>query len=245
MVLLFGQNHLIGLARKSCMVVSAILVSVVACTYMQFCRLNRKVISHGLFPHNQLKRMPNLNDFSFVCKQICNRISLRADVPLEKASRRTDYNRIEVLRIEWRHVRSRQRAWIRVICSFPIKLLPSWEEVGVEGLIDSLTRWRHIRARYAQPPRSPTKFDPYAYANFISIGSSFNKSFTENQQKYMYKHVLLFAILHWRYLSRFLLFLLLINTNIFPPKINILRLLHCEHVWTCVNMYEHMVNMCE
>ena len=69
MVLLFGQNHLTGLARKSCMVVSAILVSVVACTYMQFCRLNRKVISHGLFPHNQLKRMPNLNDFSlFVSK---------------------------------------------------------------------------------------------------------------------------------------------------------------------------------
>ena len=51
LVLSFRQNHLTGLARKSCMVVSACM----HVPKLQFCRLNWKVISHGVFPRNQEK----------------------------------------------------------------------------------------------------------------------------------------------------------------------------------------------
>ena len=108
--------------------------------------------------HTIKKKDPKFKRFQFVCQQICNWISLRADLPPEKAYRHGGYNRIEV----FANVRSCKRAWTRVIYIFPVKLLPSLEWLGVWGLIDNLTWWRHIRARYAQP-HPLQKFGPYAY----------------------------------------------------------------------------------
>ena len=99
--------------------------------------------------HTIKKKDAKFKRFQFVCKQICNRTSLHADVPPEKASKHAGYNQIEV----FAHVWSRKRAWIQIICSFPVKLLPSWEGVGVEGLIGNLT----------------SKFGPYAYVLVIMV----------------------------------------------------------------------------
>ena len=54
--------------------------------------------------HTIKKKDAKFKRFQFVCKQICNWISLRADVPPEKASLHAGYNRIEV----YEHVRSRE-----------------------------------------------------------------------------------------------------------------------------------------
>ena len=50
--------------------------------------------------HTIKKTDAKFKQFQFVCKQICNRISLRADVLPEKASRHAGYNRIEELEHE-------------------------------------------------------------------------------------------------------------------------------------------------
>ena len=91
--------------------------------------------------HTIMKKDAKFKRFQFVCKQICNRISLRADVPPEKASRHAGYNRIEV----FAHVRSRKRTRIRVMCSFPVELLPSWEGVWVWAL----NRQSHMMTSYS------------------------------------------------------------------------------------------------
>ena len=113
----------------------------------------------------------NLNDFSlFVSKSAIEFACARANRPPEKASRHAGYNRN--YRIEdFANVRSRKRAWTPVIWSFPVKLLPSLEGLGVGGLIDNLTWWRHIRARYAQPPLQNLVRTPM----LVRVGKSIKK----------------------------------------------------------------------
>ena len=120
----------------------AISVSVVACTWTAILQIELKSHLSWSVSTQSRKRMPNLNDFSlFLSKSAIELACACADLPPEKASRHAGYNQID-----FANVRSRKRAWTPVIWSFPVKLLPS-----LEGLV-AYQWWRHIRARYDQPP---------------------------------------------------------------------------------------------
>ena len=96
--------------------------------------------------HTVKEKDAKFKRFQFVCKEICNRISLcvcRPSTGKGISARRLQSNRLCERAIAQESLNT---SYMKLSCK-TIAFIG-----GVGGLIDDLTWWRHIRARYAQPP---------------------------------------------------------------------------------------------